>query len=336
MPRPRATGEWELKRRTGRAGWHAYRNIGGKPQWISLEAKSEARARQAIADLERETEQHTAKRLTVRMLLDSYLENRKGRVTAYSRLKEALVPLKRELGHYRPDQMDQKRWDKYVVGRAHHKTRLPISAGTLRRERNVLVAAFNLAKLALDIVPPQAPPARQRYLSRQEADRLLTAFVSNHARLLYTLCLYTGCRKGQALALTWDRVDFSANRIDFNEPGRPITVKRRAVVPMGQKLRAVIEEAYRIRTTDQVIEWGGKAAKRVRWPFRRARERAGLGKEVTPHVLRHTAASWLAMQGIPIDKAADLLACDPATLRRVYRHFDPDYLADAVKALEGE
>lgn len=244
------------------------------------------------------------------------------------------MPLRRELGHLRPDQIDQRRWNRYAETRA-------VSAGTLRRERNVLVAAFNLAKRTrrVDAVPaiepPAAPQPRERYLTREEADRLLGAFVSPHARLLYTICLYTGCRKGQALALTWDRVDFANNRIDFNEPGRPLTVKRRAVVPMGPKLRAAMEEAYQTRTIDHVIEYAGRPAKRVRWPFNRAREKAGLGKDVTPHVLKHTAISWLAIAGVPIERAADLTATDPKTLWKVYRKFDPEYLRDAVAALEG-
>jgi len=104
---------------------------------------------------------------------------------------------------------------------------------------------------------------------------------------------------------------------------------------MGPKLRAAMEEAYRARTSGHVIEWNGQPVTVSRWPFQRARARAGLGPDVTPHVLRHTAASWLAMARIPIDEAADLLACDPDTLRRVYRKFDPDYLTDAVRALEG-
>lgn len=263
------------------------------------------------------------------MMLDRYLLDREGKVAAYKRLQEAVKPLRAELGYLRPDQVEQKRWDRYA-------TKRKVSSGTLRRERNVLVAAFNLGGVKLAIKPPVAPPGRMRYLTREEADRLLGAFVSHHARLFYTICLYTGCRKGQAVALTWDRVDFIANRIDFNEPDRPITVKRRAVVPMGPKLRAAMKEAHAARDGDHVISWNGERAKRVRWPFLRAREKAGLGSDVTPHVLRHTAVSWLAMKGVPIDQTADLLACDPNTLRRVYRHFDPSYLTDAVNALEGQ
>ena len=268
------------------------------------------------------------------ILFDDYVADRTGQVKALKRLEEALRPLKAFFGALRPDQVDQRRWDAYATERG-------VSAGTLRRERNVMIATLNLAlrrKLITSvpaIKPPKAPPPRDRYLTRQEADRLLSAFVSSHARLLCTIMLYTGARRRSVLDLTWDRVDWRANRIDFRLPDEPEHTKRRAVVPMGPKLRTAMEEAYKARTIDHVIEWDGERATRVRWPFLRARQRAGLGSDVTPHVLRHTAASWLAMERVKISEAADLLACDEATLKRVYRHFDPDYLADAVKALEG-
>ena len=104
---------------------------------------------------------------------------------------------------------------------------------------------------------------------------------------------------------------------------------------MGGQFRELMLAAYEMRTIDHVIEWNGESRGRVRWPFRKAGINAGLGPDVSPHVLRHTAASWLAMDRIPIDQASDLLACDPATLRRVYRKFDPDYLSDAVASQDG-
>ncbi|MCB1618492.1 MAG: site-specific integrase [Pseudomonadales bacterium] len=266
-------------------------------------------------------------------MLAAYLEDRNGKVDAFKRLQEAARPLRAQLGSLRPDQVDDRRWARYAAGRA-------VSAGTLRRERNVLVAALNLARRhgwiaqVPAIKPPPAPPPRDRYLTREEAARLIDAMATPHARLLYTVMIYTGARRGAVLDLTWDRVDFRANRIDFRLPGKVEHAKRRAVVPMGPKLRAAMEAAAQAATCAWVIEWEGERCKRVRWPFHRARIRAGLGPEVTPHVLRHSAASWLAMGRVPIDEAADLLACDPGTLRRVYRHFDPAYLDRAVRTLE--
>lgn len=79
----------------------------------------------------------------------------------------------------------------------------------------------------------------------------------------------------------------------------------------------------------------GKAAPTgLRWSFKRLAERAGLSWVPTPHYIKHSVVSWLAMERVPIDQAADLVATAPATLRRVYRKFDPAYLRDVADALE--
>jgi len=67
--------------------------------------------------------------------------------------------------------------------------------------------------------------------------------------------------------------------------------------------------------------------------FTKMCERAKLTWRPTPHHLKHSVASWFAMAGIPIDQAADWLATDPKTLRRVYRKFDPSYLRTVASAL---
>jgi len=52
------------------------------------------------------------------------------------------------------------------------------------------------------------------------------------------------------------------------------------------------------------------------------------------HHIKHSVISWLAMDRIPIEQAADLVATDPATLRRTYKKFDPAYLRPVTGALE--
>jgi len=75
--------------------------------------------------------------------------------------------------------------------------------------------------------------------------------------------------------------------------------------------------------------------KTVRKAFVRAAADAGLAG-VTPHVLRHTAASW-AMQGAAdIYAAADFLGMTVETLERVYGHLHPNQHADVGRALTGK
>jgi hypothetical protein len=87
---------------------------------------------------------------------------------------------------------------------------------------------------------------------------------------------------------------------------------------MNASLRAVLLEARQAAQSDHVVEYAGAPVpKGLRWSWSRLCERAGLSWRPTPHHIKHSVVSWLAMANIPIDHAADLLATDPATLRRV-------------------
>ena len=56
-----------------------------------------------------------------------------------------------------------------------------------------------------------------------------------------------------------------------------------------------------------VVEWNGKPVESVRKGFAAAVRAAGLGAEVTPHILRHTVATWLMQNGVNLWDAAGFL-----------------------------
>ncbi len=185
------------------------------------------------------------------------------------------------------------------------------------------------------LTPPGDSQPRDRYLSKDEARALIAACVTAHVKVLLSIALFTGARKGSILALTWDRVNFATGMIDFQEPGRRITAKRRAIVPMNNSLRTVLEEAYTRRDCGHVVSFAGRPVPTgLRWSFARLCQRAGLTWKPTSHHIKHSVISWLAMDRIPIEQAADLVATDPATLRRTYKKFDPAYLRSVAAALE--
>jgi integrase len=61
---------------------------------------------------------------------------------------------------------------------------------------------------------------------------------------------------------------------------------------------------------------------------------AGLPSWATPYTLRHTAASLLAQQGVPVTTAASLLGHDPAIYLRTYARLYPGDLRSAADALD--
>lgn len=266
---------------------------------------------------------------------------------AHARLEEAAKGLRDAMGPLRVDQVTQARWDRYAGERRtrprpRQKAHVPqpVSSGTLRREFNVLRAALRLAwKDKFLTHPPRLEPPpdsqpRDRYLTKDEARKLI-AGARHHVKVFVALALFTGARRSSILSLTWDRVNLGTGLIDFQEPGRPITKKRRSIVPMNDQLRAVLEEAHRGRLCAHVVAYEGRPVPHgLRVSFAKLCKNAGLTWKPTPHHMRHSAVSWMAMDGVPITQAADWFATDEATLRRTYRKFDPAYLRPVAASLD--
>ena len=270
---------------------------------------------------------------SVDALLDFYLDRRAAAgVIDAKRLREASVPLKAHLGSYQASALDDRAINAYRLARSH------CTAGTIRKELVTLKAALNLAhkrgwipRVPYFEVGP-APAPRERYMTEEQQERLLGA-MQGHVHLFTLLGLHTGARCGAILDLTWDRVDFGQGMIDYRNPARPETKKRRAVVPMTNRVRSALVYARQGATTDRVIEWHGRPVKSVEGAFKSAAQRVGLGW-VTPHVMRHTCASMLAQHGVDIDTIADYLAADRQTIWRVYRKQHPDYLRSAAQVFD--
>jgi len=56
---------------------------------------------------------------------------------------------------------------------------------------------------------------------------------------------------------------------------------------------------------------------------------------VTPHTLRHTAATWMAQAGVPMWVISKYLGhTSTRTTERIYAHHDPSFLMEAKEALE--
>ena len=81
------------------------------------------------------------------------------------------------------------------------------------------------------------------------------------------------------------------------------------------------------------MEWGGKPVRSVSRSFSTACERAGL-EDVSPHVLRHSAAVRMVENGVPLVEVGQYLGhTDFKVTYRIYARFSPGYLAKAAAAL---
>jgi hypothetical protein len=80
---------------------------------------------------------------------------------------------------------------------------------------------------------------------------------------------------------------------------------------------------------EHFVEWHGEAVQSVKTAFKTAVRLARLSGNLTPHTLRHTAATWLMQAGVDKWEAAGFLEM----VDQVYGHHHPDYLGNAAQAL---
>ena len=110
------------------------------------------------------------------------------------------------------------------------------------------------------------------------------------------------------------------------------TTKRRPPLPIPPRLLPHLRRWRRL-TAQFVIEYAGRPiASQERRAWRTARELAGLGSEVTPHVLRHTCATMLLQRGVSVYDVAGVLGTSEDVIRRTYGHHAEDHFRRAVAA----
>lgn len=226
----------------------------------------------------------------------------------------------------------------------------PSVQATVRRELNALRACFNwcadrkrkiLAKDELPVfdLPDEGEP-KDRWLQAEEIRRIFRAARATSERTgtrmgrgerFLWLALETAARSEAIRQLTWDRVDWQTKAIDFNLPGRKRTKKRRAVVPISTALEAPLrrmqEEAFDPKT-GHVLDSEAPVLKLVKC----IADHAGV-PDVSPNVLRHTAATNMARSGVPLWIIAKILGNSTAMVERIYAKHQPDDLREGIERI---
>ena len=105
--------------------------------------------------------------------------------------------------------------------------------------------------------------------------------------------------------------------------GERQTKKRKQTVKVPLPLLAHMRR-WRRRSQRYVVEWNGKRVSRIDKAHRAVVADAGLGRDVTPHIWRHSVATWLMQAGVDIWEASGFLGMTAETLQRVYGHHHPD------------
>lgn len=217
-----------------------------------------------------------------------------------------------------------------------------VSAATARQELKTFGAAINYwhGESPLEAVPrvslPDVVSKRERVLERDEAAKLLRAarkLKYAHVIRFILIGLYTGTRHNAILKLKWEQA-LSGGHIEIE---RGIIYRRGAAERETSKRRppvqiphALLRRVARWKKADiqafsslegrHVIHYGGVSIAKMKRAWATVVKEAKLGPEVTPHVLRHTCATWLLREGKTTWDVAGIIGADSSTVERVYGH----------------
>jgi hypothetical protein len=160
-----------------------------------------------------------------------------------------------------------------------------------------------------------------------------------HVARFILVALYTGTRAGAVCAAALEPtegrgwIDLERGIFYRRPQGERKTKKRRPPVPLPNRLLAHLRRWHRLGQRSPV-EWNRRPVKDVDKAFRHVANAAGLA-DVTPHILRHTAATWLMQLRTDKWEAAEYLGMTAEQLDKTYGHHHPDFQHDAAAAVTG-
>lgn len=194
------------------------------------------------------------------------------------------------------------------------------------------------ADVAAAVHPPRAGEKLPDTLSIDEVAALLDSCPADtptqlRDKALLELLYASGARVSEALALNLDDVTGDEGVITVTGKGG-----KQRLVPVGAAARAALE-AYLVRGRPALANGtshalflnrrGGALSRQSAWTvIKDAAERARLGKDISPHTLRHSFATHLLEGGADVRTVQELLGHSSVTTTQIYTHVSAENLRE--------
>lgn len=192
------------------------------------------------------------------------------------------------------------------------------------------------------VTKPKESRGRVRFLSDDERMRLLKACkesVNPYLYIVVVLALSTGMRQGEIMGLTWDVVDLKLGRAILHDTKNG---ERRAVAITGHALE-LLQELSKVRQMDSNLLFPSKEITPqkpqkpmdLRTPWETAVKKSKL-QDFKFHDLRHSTASYLAMNGASLAEIAEVLGHKTLQMVKRYAHLSEGHTARVVASMNNK
>jgi integrase len=266
-------------------------------------------------------------------------------------------------GHLPVDQITRQQVEQLVADLLRTGASVRMVRGVVSTLRRLLQAAVDWGLIAsnparrvrLPAPETHTRQAHEHVLSMPELSRLIGACKGSlRTETMIRVMAEAGLRRGEVIGLRWEDVDLAGLRLHVRRSVSDVHGIRQERTTKGKRSRRVaISEGFAERLAAWRVRSGGDRATGYVWPGRvgapmsahspnqslaRALRRAGLVDEggvrlVTPHGLRHTAASLMLAAGVPLIVVSRQLGhANPNVTAQVYAHLLVDSQLDEAAA----
>ncbi|MBE7187287.1 tyrosine-type recombinase/integrase [Jatrophihabitans endophyticus] len=238
-------------------------------------------------------------------------------------------------------------WVAELTERGLSASRVRAAHVALSQILKLAIRSGRLARNPAEYVPlPRVRRADKRYLNHDEVDALADACQDHRVTILFLA--YTGVRYGEMAALRVERLDLLRRRALISESVAEVAGRLVFSAPKTHQTRSVPIPRFLLEDLAQLVAGkgprdlvftGAKGAPLRLSHFRRAVflpavARSGLDG-LTPHGLRHTAASLAIAAGAPVKVVQTMLGHASATMTLdLYGHLYADQLDEVADRMD--
>ncbi len=187
---------------------------------------------------------------------------------------------------------------------------------------------FKGIDMAKYLKPPKRPKSIPKYLTEDEVKRLLSAAHGNpRDYAILSLLAYSGLRVSELCNLKVEDVDLN-ERVVYVRSGKG---DKDRIVVISEKAVEAIENYLFDREDDLIYLFASRKGEKISrvQVFRLVKKyalMAGIKKNVTPHVLRHTLATTMLKRGVDIRYIQQFLGHSSVATTQIYTHVNDEML----------
>ncbi|MCW3586095.1 tyrosine-type recombinase/integrase [Burkholderia cenocepacia] len=171
---------------------------------------------------------------------------------------------------------------------------------------------------------------RIRWITKEEAQRLLRSINRDWMRDIAAFGFATGLRQANILGLEWSQIDLVARRAwihpDQAKAGKPIGVPLNSeAIDLIRRQLGKHQRFVFVRNGKRITSWD-----REQWLSACARANI---ENFRFHDVRHTWASWHVQNGTPLERLKELGGWSSYDMVLRYAHLAPDHLAQHAESV---